>query len=42
MLNVKISSTDHESKKGTSNLLDETVYLIVVCKIDVFFCILKR
>ena len=31
-----------ESKRGTSNLLDETIYLIVVFKVDVFFVLLKE
>ena len=30
-----------ESKRGTSNLLDETKYSTVVFKIDIF-CIVKR
>ena len=30
-----------ESKRGTSNLLDETIYSIIVFKIDVFFVLLK-
>ena len=30
-----------ESKRGTSNLLDETIYSIVVFKIVVFFVLLK-
>ena len=31
-----------ESKRGTSNLLDETIYSIVVFKMDVFFVLLKE
>ena len=31
-----------ESKRGTSNLLDETIYSIVVFKINVFFESLKE
>ena len=31
-----------ESKRGTSYLLDETIYSIVVFKIDVFFVLLKE
>ena len=31
-----------ELKKGTSILLDETIYSIVVFKIDVFFVLLKE
>ena len=31
-----------ESKRGTSNLLDETIYSTVVFKIDVFFVLLKE
>ena len=31
-----------ELKRGTSNLLDETIYLIVVFKIDVYFVLLKE
>ena len=31
-----------ESKRGTSNLLDETIYSIVVLKTDVFFVLLKE
>ena len=31
-----------ESKRGTSNLLDETIYSLVVFKIDVFFVLLKE
>ena len=31
-----------ESQRGTSNLLDETIYLIEVFEIDVFFALLKE
>ena len=31
-----------ESKRGTSNLLYETIYLIVAIKINVFFVLLKE
>ena len=31
-----------ESKRGTSNLLDETIYSIVVFKINVFYVLLKE
>ena len=31
-----------ESKRGTSNLLDKTIYSIVVFKIDILFVLLKR
>ena len=31
-----------ESKRGTSNLLDETIYSITVFKIDIFFVLLKE
>ena len=31
-----------ESKRGTSNLLDETIYSIMVFKINVFFVLLKE
>ena len=31
-----------ESKRGTSNFLDGTIYSIVVFKIDVFFVLLKE
>ena len=31
-----------ESKRGASNLLNETICLIVVSKIDVFFVLLKQ
>ena len=31
-----------DSKRGTSNLLDETIYSIVVFKIDVFFVLLRE
>ena len=31
-----------ESQRGTSNLLDETIYLIEVFEIDVFFVLLKE
>ena len=31
-----------ESKRGTSNFLDETLYSIVVFKIHVFFILLKE
>ena len=31
-----------ESKRGTSNLLDETIYSIAVFKIDIFFVLLKE
>ena len=35
---------EHEkvSKRGTSNLLDETIYSIVVFKINVFFVLLME
>ena len=31
-----------ESKRGTSNLLDETIYSIAVFEIDVFFALFKE
>ena len=31
-----------ESKRVTSNLLDETIYSIAVFKIDIFFVLLKE
>ena len=31
-----------DSKRGTSNLLDETIYSIAVFKIDVFFVLFKE
>ena len=31
-----------ESKRGISNLLDETIYSIVVFKTDVYFVLLKE
>ena len=31
-----------ESKRATSNFLDETIYSIVVFKVDVFFVLLKE
>ena len=31
-----------ESKRGTSNLLDKTIYSIVVFKIDILFVLLKE
>ena len=31
-----------ESKRGTSNLLDETIYSIAVFEIDVFFVLFKE
>ena len=31
-----------KSKRGTSNLLDETIYSIVVSEIDAFFILLKE
>ena len=31
-----------ESKRGTSNLLDETIYSIVVFKINVFYVLLRE
>ena len=34
--------SQEELKKGTSILLDETIYSIVVFKIDVFFVLLKE
>ena len=34
--------TDQESKRETSNLLDETIYLIVLFKIDVLFVSLRE
>ena len=40
-MNTEVCYTDQESKRGTSNLLDETIYSIVVFKIDVFFFIFK-
>ena len=41
-MNVEVCYTDPESKRGTSNLLDEMIYSIVVFKIDVFFVLLKE
>ena len=41
-MNMEVCYTDQESKRGTSNLLDETIYSIVVFKIDVFFLFLKK
>ena len=41
-MNVEISYTDHKPKKGTPNLLNETIHSIVVFKIDVFlYCLMK-
>ena len=34
--------SQEELKRGTSILLDETIYSIVVFKIDVFFVLLKE
>ena len=31
-----------ESKRGTSNILDETIYSIVVFKVNIFFVLLKE
>ena len=31
-----------ETKRGTSNLLDETIYSTVAFKLDVFFILLKE
>ena len=31
-----------DSKRGTSNLLDETIYSIAVFEIDVFFVLIKE
>ena len=31
-----------ESKRGTTNLLDDTIYLIAVFKTDAFFVLLKE
>ena len=36
-----MQACQEESKQGTSNLLDETIYSIVVFEIDVF-CIVKE
>ena len=41
-MNEEVCCNDQESKRGTSNLLYETIYLIVVFKIDVFFILLKK
>ena len=41
-MNEEVCRNDQESKRGTSNLLYETIYLIVVFKIDVFFILLKK
>ena len=41
-MNMAVCYTDQESKRGTSNLLDETIYSIVVFKIDAFFVLLNE
>ena len=41
-MNVEISYTDHKPKKGTSNLLNETIHSIVVFKIDAFFVLFNE
>ena len=38
---VEMCYTDQKSKRGTSNLLNEIIYSIVVFKIDLFFVLLK-
>ena len=42
LINVEICYTNEESIRGTSNLSDKTIYSIVVCKIDIFFVLLKE
>ena len=41
-LEKQVSYTDQDSKRGTSNLLDERIYPTVVFKIDVSFVLLKQ
>ena len=41
-MNMGVHDTDQESKRGVSNFLDETICLIVVFKIDVFFVLSKE
>ena len=42
MNKTAIHQYQKESKRETSNLVDETIYSIVVFKIDVFFVLLKE
>ena len=41
-MNMGVHDTDQESKRGVSNFLDETICLIVVFKIDLFFVLSKE
>ena len=41
-MNAAICYINQELIKGTSNILDETIYSIVVFKINVFFVLLKE
>ena len=41
-LEKQVCYTDQDSKRGTSNLLDERIYPTVVFKIDIFFVLLKE
>ena len=40
-MNVEVWYTDQDSKRDTSNFLDETIYLTMVFEIDVFFVLLR-
>ena len=41
-MNIELCYTDKESERGTANLLVETIYSIVVFKIDAYFVSLKK
>ena len=41
-MNIELCYTDKESERGTANLLVETIYSIVVFKIDAYFVSLKE
>ena len=41
-MSMGVCYTDQGSKRSTSNLLDETIYSIVVFKIDMFFVLLME
>ena len=41
-MNIGVWYTYQESKRGTSNLLDEMIYSIMMFDIDIFFVLLKE
>ena len=41
-MSVAFSYTDQKSKRGKSNLLDNSIYFLVVFKINIFFVLLKE